>query len=191
MVNQKDITKSKLYCNRCGSFDLIKSDRGLVAKYIFDEPKKLHCQGCDAKLSFQKIASNRPLTPPSIDVEPDTQSDHIPSVYSKVPVSTNRWSLFAKGVLGGLVLFALMFSLLLMSPYSRPRVVNPEVYLEPIKRLNSVEIASLGDVEIVRFNQVKSKAVSIEATIIMLVVVIVFILTLLKSQNAPQINVRI
>ena len=72
MQNKAASSKSKLYCNRCGNFDLMKLNRGFVSRVIFDEPRKLYCQSCDTKLTFQHIAANRPLTPPSVYAQADS-----------------------------------------------------------------------------------------------------------------------
>ena len=162
MKNQKVTGKSKLYCNRCGSFDLTKSDRGFVAKFIFDEPKKLHCQSCDTKLTFQKIASNLPLTPPSLYAKSDstvlssdklgrpiyvTIDDYVASANEEAALLNSQWSLFMRGMFGGLAIFGVLVSLFLVSPYSRLGEINAEVYLEPIMRLGEVEIIRLDNIE--------------------------------------------
>ena len=152
MKNQKDIATSKLYCNRCGSFDLMKLNRGLVAKYIFDEPKKLHCQSCDAKLNFQKIASNPPLTLPSFYTESDS------TLYEKTSLPNSQWFLFLKGVFGGLALFGVLISLVLMLPHPRVGNINAEVYLEPITRL--------GEVETIRLDTTKNKNADMEVALL-------------------------
>jgi len=176
MKNQAGRGKSKLYCNRCGSFDLTKLDRTFTAKYIFNEPRKLHCQSCDAKLSFQQIAINRPLTLPSFYAESDeavlsndklgrpiyvTIDDYVASA-SSGPASPNKkhWFPFWTGVVGGLALFSIIISLFIMSPYSKARsvTITKAVYEQPIMRL--------GDVELLRLDNTKSKNANIEVTLL-------------------------
>ena len=173
MKNQKVTGKSKLYCNRCGSFDLTKSDRGFVAKFIFDEPKKLHCQSCDTKLTFQKIASNLPLTPPSLYAKSDstvlssdklgrpiyvTIDDYLALANEETALLNSQWSLFMRGMFGGLAIFGVLVSLFLISPYSRLDEINAEVYLEPIMRL--------GEVEVIRLDNTKNKNADMEVALL-------------------------
>jgi hypothetical protein len=173
MKNQKVTGKSKLYCNRCGSFDLTKSNRGFVAKFIFDEPKKLHCQSCDTKLSFQKIASNLPLTPPSLYAKSDstvlsndklgrpiyvTIDDYVSSANEETASLNSQWVFFLRGVFGGLALFGVLISLFLISPFSKLGEINAEVYLEPIMRL--------GEVEVIRLDNTNNKNADMEVALL-------------------------
>jgi len=164
--------KSKLYCNRCGSFDLMKLNRTFTAKYIFNEPKKLHCQSCDTKLSFQQIAINKALTLPSFYAESDdtvlsndklgrpvyvTMDEYVVSAtQGATSVKKNRWLPFWTGVFGGMVLFGLIVSLFLVSPHSKGYQITAAkpVYEQPIMRL--------GDVELLRLDNTKNKNAAIE-----------------------------
>ena len=157
MQNQQDTAKSKLYCNRCGSFDLIKANRNIIAKYIFDEPRKLQCQRCEAKLNFQKIASNSPRTPPTIKRVEDTS---VPAGTQSLFV--NKWLLFSVGVLGGLLLCGLVMIVFLISPFSKQADAALESYSAPIMRMGEV----VEDEKIVRL--VKKKDVPVEIEVVLL-----------------------
>jgi len=163
--------KSKLYCNRCGSFDLMKLKRTFISKHIFDEPRKLHCQSCDAKLSFQLIASNRPLIPPGFYSDSDdtvlssdnlgrpiyvTMDEYVRSAHQVKQPSKRHWFPFWTGVFSGLALFGIITGLFMLSPHSQARKITKTkaVYVQPITRL--------GDVEILRLDNTKRKNANIE-----------------------------
>ena len=173
MTTQTSGRKSKLYCNRCGNFDLTKLKRGFVARYIFDEPRRLHCESCDTQLSYRVIASNQPLTPPSLYTRSDstvlsndklgrpiyvTMDEYITSSQNVVISQNQRWPLFWSGAMGGLVLFGALASLYLVSPYSKPNLAKKNVYVEPIMRL--------GDVEILRLDNTKNKNSDIKVVLL-------------------------
>ncbi len=176
MKNQQGSGKSKLYCNRCGSFDLMKLNRTFTAKYIFNEPRKLHCQSCGAKLSFQQIALNNALKLPSFFAESDdtvllkddlgrpvyvTMDEYVASAANGKENKPKRyWFPFWTGVVSGLALFGIMVSLFIVSPYSKARHVTvvKEVYEQPIMRL--------GDVELLRLDNTKNKNADIELVLL-------------------------
>lgn len=176
MRNQVGRGKSKLYCNRCGSFDLMKLHRTFTAKYVFNEPRKLHCQSCSAKLSFQQIALNKVLTLPSFYAESDdtvlsndklgrpvyvTMDEYVASASKGgFQLKKKQWFPFWTGVISGLAIFSVLISLFVLSPYSKASkvMVVQEVYEQPITRL--------GDVELLRLDNTKSKNSNIEVTLL-------------------------
>ena len=148
-------------------------DRTTMKNQQVTRKSKLHCQSCDTKLTFQKIASNLPLTPPSLYAKSDstvlssdklgrpiyvTINDYVASANEETALLNSQWSLFMRGMLGGLVLFAVIISLFLMSPYSKLSEINAEVYLEPIMRL--------GEVEIIRLDNTENKNADIEVALL-------------------------
>lgn len=174
MNKQADSGKSKLYCNRCGSFDLTKLKRTFSAKYVFDEPRKLHCQSCNAKLSFQQIAANLAIKRPGFYSESDdvvlsrnksgrpvfvTMDEYVTPAHQAAS-SKQYWLPFWSGVIGGLSLFGILVSLFMVSPYSKARniIETADVYEQPIMRL--------GDVELLRLDNTKSKNVDIELVLL-------------------------
>ena len=173
MDKQAGNGKSKLYCNQCGSFDLMKMDRTFFAKYIFDEPRKLHCQGCSAKLSFQQIALNVALTPPRFYRGSDdtvlsknkrgrpmyvTMGEYVASSARGVINKKRPWLRFLIGMASGLVLFGVIVGVFLLTPYSKTLHRKNEVYTQPIMRL--------GDVELVRLDNTKNKNADIEVVLL-------------------------
>ncbi|MGB1311564.1 MAG: hypothetical protein ACPG47_10145 [Leucothrix sp.] len=173
MNNQVDSDKSKLYCNRCGSFDLVKQQRTFIAKYIFNEPRKLHCQSCHSKLSFQQIALNHPLTLPSFYSGSDdtvlshdsqgrpiyvTIDEYVKSASTGVATPKRSWLPFWTGVASGLAVFTVVISLFIVSPYSKARSVTQGVFTQPIVRL--------GEVELLRLDNTKNKNADIEVVLL-------------------------
>lgn len=71
-----------------------------------------------------------------------------------------RWFPFWTGVVSGLALFSMMTTLFIISPYSKARNVTmtKAVYEQPIMRL--------GDVELLRLDNTKSKNANIEVTLL-------------------------
>lgn len=174
MKKQADSRKSKLYCNRCGSFDLTKLKRSFTAKYVFDEPRKLHCQSCNSKLSFQQIASNLAITQPSFYSESDdvvlsrnksgrpvfvTMDEYVTPAHQAASAK-QYWLPFWAGAIGGLGVFGIIVSLFMASPYSKARnfIETADVYEQPIMRL--------GDVELLRLDNTESKNVDIELVLL-------------------------
>lgn len=172
MQNRTISGKSKLYCSRCGSFDLTKRKRSFFARHVLKEPKKLHCQSCDAALSFQQISANTALSQPSFFSESDdtvlsrdssgrpiyvTMNEYVTSPDGAIS-SKKQYQHLMTGLVSGIALFGLVAILFMVSPHSKTLTKNKDIYVQPITRL--------GDVELLRLDNTRNKNSGIEVVLL-------------------------